>query len=417
MDYDVLLDMATDLGYQLAMSGAETFRVEDSIHHVLNSYGIDSEVFAIPNFLIVNIKTPEGKTLTRMRRIGYHGNNLDAVEKLNALSRAICETSPRTELAAQWLDTVLASVKKYSRTAFLIGDILGAAGFGVLFGCNGIDTFFAGICGLIIGLVTQFTDSLKTNPFFSTLASSFLMAIAAYSFNVLGWSQNADAVNIGALMILVPGLLFTNSLRDIIYGDTNSGINRIVQVFLIAIAISLGTAFAHNVISHFWIMPVSSAPIDYPLQITCIAAFVGCIGFSILFNIHGAGGMLCAIGGAISWIVFIVTYDKSGSALAGYFWGTTFSALYSEIMARIRKFPTTSYIVVSIFPLLPGASIYYTMRYALDRNMDGFLSKGIEAVSIAGTMAVSILLVSTLVRLYTTWLHMRKLRNSVPTKN
>lgn len=407
MEYDIMLDMATDLGYQLAMSGAETFRVEDSIHHVLNSYGIESEVFAIPNFLIVNIKTAEGKMLTRMRRIGYHGNNLDAVERLNALSRGICETTPKPEVAAHWLFSVLTSVKSYSFPVNLLGDILGAAGFGILFGCSVLDTLFAGICGLIIGLVNRFTDSLKTNPFFSTMAASFLMALAAYTFNILGWSQNSDTVNIGALMILVPGLLFTNALRDIIYGDTNSGINRIVQVILVAMAISLGTAFAYTVITYFWNAPVSSSPIDYPLPVTCIATFVGCIGFSILFNIHGAGGLLCAIGGTITWAVYIFTVEKTGSTLAGYFWGTTFSSVYSEVMARVRKYPTISYLVVSIFPLLPGASIYYTMRYALDGNMAEFISKGIEAASIAGTMAVSILLVSTLVRLCTTWLHTR----------
>ena len=70
MEYSKLLDMATDLGYELAMSGAETFRVEDSISRVLAAYGIQSEVFAIPNYLIVSILTEDGTPMTRMRRIG-----------------------------------------------------------------------------------------------------------------------------------------------------------------------------------------------------------------------------------------------------------------------------------------------------------------------------------------------------------
>ena len=51
MNYNTLLDMSIELGYQLAMSGAETFRVEESISRVLNSYNISAEVFAIPNSL------------------------------------------------------------------------------------------------------------------------------------------------------------------------------------------------------------------------------------------------------------------------------------------------------------------------------------------------------------------------------
>ena len=61
MDYNTLLDMAVSLGYELAMSGAETFRVEESISRVLNAYGIDAEVFAIPNYLVVTILDEDGK--------------------------------------------------------------------------------------------------------------------------------------------------------------------------------------------------------------------------------------------------------------------------------------------------------------------------------------------------------------------
>ena len=94
MDYNILLDLATDLGYELAMSGAETSRVEESVSRVLQSYGVQSEVFAIPNCLTVSIETPEGTLMTRMRRIGYHGNDLDRVERYSGLSRSICTQRP-----------------------------------------------------------------------------------------------------------------------------------------------------------------------------------------------------------------------------------------------------------------------------------------------------------------------------------
>ena len=94
MDYHTLLDLATDLGYELAMCGAETFRVEESINRVLATYGLNSEVFAIPNCLTVSIETDDGQILTRMRRIGAHGSDLDAVERFNGLSRAICNRKP-----------------------------------------------------------------------------------------------------------------------------------------------------------------------------------------------------------------------------------------------------------------------------------------------------------------------------------
>ena len=110
MDYNILLDLATDLGYELALSGAETYRVEDSINHVLSSYGVASEVFSVPNYLIVSMITETGKPITRMRRIGFHGNNLDAVERLNAFSRRICAVRPEPKEAMAWLEDVLSLI-------------------------------------------------------------------------------------------------------------------------------------------------------------------------------------------------------------------------------------------------------------------------------------------------------------------
>jgi uncharacterized membrane protein YjjB (DUF3815 family) len=228
------------------------------------------------------------------------------------------------------------------------------------------------------------------------------MALLAYAMQAVGLSHNADMVTIGALMILVPGLLFTNAMRDIIYGDTNSGTNRIVQVFLIAAAIAIGTAAAWNLAAFLWGAP-TNADSGISLLASLLPCFIGCIGFCIIFNIHGKGGLLCALGGVLTWVVYSLSVRFGGSDLIGYFWGTLFAAAYAETMARIRKYPATSYLVVSIFPLIPGAGVYYTMRYAVQGNMDAFADQLMYTAAIAGIMAVAILLVSTSVRLWNNW--------------
>ena len=400
MNYHLLLDMATDLGYHLAMSGAETFRVEESINRVLDAYGIKSEAFAITNCLTVSIETADGTPLTRMRRIGYHGNDLDAVEKYSNLSRRICAERPDPHTALDWIKETNDGRRYYRLPMYLLGNFLGALGFSVLFGGNLVESLCAGICGLIIGLVSKFMDNLKANQFFRTIAAAFLMSILAYSAGAVGFIRSADASIIGALMILVPGLIFTNAMRDIIYGDTNSGINRIVQVFLIAAAIALGTGAAWNLACTLWNVPGSQIIGMNPLWVECIACFIGCIGFTILFNIHGPGGLLCALGGLLTWLVFRIAQYLGSGDIGAYFCATLLASSYAEIMARIRKYPAISYLVVSAFPLIPGAGVYYTMRYAVQGDMDRFASQGMHTVAIAGVMAVGILMVSTIVRLW-----------------
>ena len=399
MEYSKLLDLATDLGYELAMSGAETFRVEESISRILAAYGIESEVFAIPNYMMVSIVTDDGTPMTRMRRIGSHDNDLDALEKINGLSRAICNRKPEPETAAQWLTQTKAQICRYPAYMQCAGDFIGAGGFTLLFGGSIADALLGGLCGIIVGLISRTLTAWKANPFFRTIAASFVMALAAYGLGVMGIARNADAVTIGALMLLVPGLLFTNAMRDIIYGDTNSGINRIVQVMLTAIAIALGTAVAWSLFHRSLGTPVSDAPIVYSIPAHCVFAFLGCVGFSILFNIHGKGMLLCAVGGILSWAIYLAVLRSGSSDIMAYFWSALVASVYAEVMARVRKCPAISYLVVAIFPMLPGAGVYYTMNYAVRGEMELFAAEGAHTIAIAGILAVGILLGSTAFRM------------------
>lgn len=416
MDYNMLLDTAVDIGYRLAMCGAETYRVEESVSRILSAYKIDSEIFAIPNCIIVGIKTPEGASLTRIRRIGFHGNDLDGVERYNRLSRRICAEKPDPMTIKTWINETDAGKTAYRFPVFLLGNMLVAFGFSILFGGTLRDSICAAFCGCLVGLSGHLMGRFKVNLFFSTMFSAGIMAFAAYAFGAAGIAYNTDTVVIGGLMLLVPGLLITNAMRDIIFGDTNSGINRIVQVFLIAAAIALGTGVAWNLAASLWGVPVNPAPIDYGYATQIVASLIGCLGFSILFNIHGSGFLLCVLGGGLSWAGYCIVLHFGGGNLIANFFAAVISAVYSESMARIRKYPAISYLVVSIMPMIPGAGIYYTTMHLARGNMALFAEQGTRTIAVAGLIAVGILMISTLFRLWSAWRQPSILRRNMPVR-
>ena len=234
------------------------------------------------------------------------------------------------------------------------------------------------------------------------------MAFSAYAMSAIGLANNADTVIIGALMILVPGLIFTNAMRDIIYGDTNSGMNRIVQVLLVAAAIAMGTGSGWHIADTFFAIPENSPLITHLYEIQNIATFIACAGFAIIFNIHGFGIAICAFGGMLTWAAYCAADYLGCSIYASYFLATLVAALYAEIMARVRKYPAISYLVVAIFPLIPGAGIYYTTSYLLQGDRNAFTEKALQTIGIAGVIAVGILMISTLVRLWSSKRQQRK---------
>lgn len=129
------------------------------------------------------------------------------------------------------------------------------------------------------------------------------------------------------------------------------------------------------------------------------AAFAACLGFGIVFNLRGKTLVFASIGGALGWLIYLLTSGFAGD-LQRYLLATVAITIYAEIMARVQKTPVTAYLVVSLLPLVPGGGIYYTMRYFVSSDTGMFIETGLHTLAIAGALAAGILPVSSLVRLY-----------------
>lgn len=245
MDYEALLTFATELGYRLQLSGAETYRIEESVQRLLRAYGADGgEVFAIPNLLITSLNAPGGRPLTRIRRIPAHGTDIYRLEALNDLCRRLCTAPPPLEEARAALEAVCRDETNYTKPQLLLGYAVGAGAFTIFFGGGGIDALCGAFCGVVIGVCLFLMDALHSNLFFKTFVGSFCATLCAVALVQVGAGQALDTIIIGALMALVPGLAFTNALRDIIAGDMISGLSKIAESLLIGVAIALGSGVA-----------------------------------------------------------------------------------------------------------------------------------------------------------------------------
>lgn len=241
-EYDALLNLGVELGYELMLSGAEVYRVEDSVRRLLGAYGSETgEVFAIPNCLIVSLKGAEGEPLTRIRRVPPHGTDIDRLERCNDLCRRLCRETPPCADALARLEELRRTSQGYTPMMALVGYFVGAFGFCLFFGGNLIDAVLSGLCSLAIGLCLHLMGS---NAFFRTIAASAVSAFLAIAFARLGPGLSADRIIIGALMALVPGVCFTSALRDIMAGDMVTGLSNAAEGILIGVAIVIGTGAA-----------------------------------------------------------------------------------------------------------------------------------------------------------------------------
>lgn len=126
------------------------------------------------------------------------------------------------------------------------------------------------------------------------------------------------------------------------------------------------------------------------------AGLIGSLCFGILFNMRGKRLIAAAVGGVLSWGLFVVLSHYISSEPINYFIVAAVVSLYSEIMARVLKTPAAPVVTTSLIPLIPGGSLYYTMASAFESNFTVFLEKAVSTLKLACALALGIIIVTAI---------------------
>lgn len=132
-----------------------------------------------------------------------------------------------------------------------------------------------------------------------------------------------------------------------------------------------------------------------------LASTIGSLSFAILFNIRGNKLIAVAVGGGCGWALFLFLNHMIESETISYFVVAMVISLYAELMARVLKAPTTIFIAPSLIPLVPGASLYYTMVYALEGDSNLFTDKALSTLKLASALAVGVVTSAVLMKILT----------------
>ena len=130
-----------------------------------------------------------------------------------------------------------------------------------------------------------------------------------------------------------------------------------------------------------------------------VTAFLGSMGFSILFNIRRTKLLIAGFGGALSWGVYLLFGAVLDDGPLRCFLAAVCVTVYAEIFARVKKTPTTSFLVPGMIPLIPGGALYNTMQYAIAGNWEQFGTAASYTIRVALSLAAGIIVVSSVMRM------------------
>ena len=124
--------------------------------------------------------------------------------------------------------------------------------------------------------------------------------------------------------------------------------------------------------------------------IQLIAAWLGSLGFALLFNIRGRKLFFASLGGLLSWAVYLLVEMFTPNPYVCGFFATVALTLYAEIMAIVKKAPVTVFLVAAAIPLIPGAGLYRTMDSVVHKDWAGAWANGSYALLFAASMSAGI---------------------------
>lgn len=245
MDYDTkLINLALDAGELMLCSGAETFRVQDTMRRILSVSGREKiEALAMCTLLIVTLPREKKGPLSMARAVKSRAVNFEKICAVNDMSRAFVEGKIDIDEALEQCQKIYhaPNFKFFTR---VLGYAINGAGFAVMVGGGAIDGFLSFFVALLMGITLVYFEDSRVPFFFGPLMGGFVTGIAACLAHYFFPATMLDKMIIGTMKALLPGLALSKAMRDLLEGNLISGNSRVVEVLLNACSIAGGVAVA-----------------------------------------------------------------------------------------------------------------------------------------------------------------------------
>ncbi|MCO4338394.1 threonine/serine exporter family protein [Staphylococcus agnetis] len=240
IDENKVIDVVLLAGKVLLESGAETYRVEDTMGRIAASFGLeDTYAFVTSTAIMFSLND---RTNTRLVRVRERTTDLEKIAIANNVSRKISQNQLTLDQAKSELIHLEHASLQYSFILKFISAAIASGFFLFMFGGVAHDFIYAVIAGAGAFLTFDLVQRYIQIKFFSEFISSMVVITVAASFTKLGMTVNQDIITIAGVMPLVPGILITNAIRDLMAGELLAGMSRGVEAALTAFAIGAGVA-------------------------------------------------------------------------------------------------------------------------------------------------------------------------------
>ena len=392
-----IMELAYEAGAILLENGAEISRVDETMQRIAGHYGVDDESF----FVLSNGIMATAKGFARTKFIPIKGASLDKVVAVNQLSREVSVGKCDLEQLESRLKAIRAMRPKPAWEQ-IAASAFGSAAFCIIFGGGFADSIAAFVAGLVLWVYMLFVGYRHLSRIAGAITGGLLATLLCGVMFRLGLGTHLSNMIIGAIIPLIPGVPFTNGIRDLAHEDYIAGVTRLLDALLTFFCISMGVALAFmldaavsGTMQH--LETLTAAPETAGMFVQLLAAYVGTVAFAVLFGVPRKYYLDSGLCGMLGWLLYLILMNYTELSVANVvFFATVLVTFTAMVLAIVRKCPITVYLICGIFPLVPGAGIFWTTYNVVSEQLGAALHTGVTALKVTVAIAFGIILVAEL---------------------
>jgi uncharacterized membrane protein YjjP (DUF1212 family) len=336
---------------------------------------------------------------TFIKRIHSIDTDLDKISRINRFSRDFTSTDLSVEDGFQQLRAI-DKTKPYSLSANLVGALFIGFSLCMSFGGGVLDSVFCALISAVAYLASMFVGRLQINAFVSTFLSCAACTLLSVLTLESGFGTALSPIIIASITMFLPGVAITNAARDMLSGDMLSGVARLSEGLIRAIAIACGVVTVLKV----WSLAGGGLPYEdmivYPMYMFFIFGFLTTLGFCIQFHVPKRQMASASVVGALGFCLYeYALIDMGSSVIFAALISSGLVAALAEFFSRAGKDAATLFIIPGIIPLVPGTGMYITMTYVLQNDFANAAESGTRTFITAGGIAVALVIVASVSRL------------------
>ena len=360
---DEVLELASEAGHVLLQNGAEISRVEDTMARIASHFGVESGNFFVLSNGIFTTST-QGR-YAKVEFIPIRAIQLSKVVAINRLSFDIAAGRYTLEQARKKLEEIRDAESKPAWEQ-IAGAAFGAAGFCAVFGGGFMDCLADFAIGAMLYVFCLFFSERYMSKIVGGICNALLATLLCIAFYRIGFGDSLSNIIIGAIMPLIPGVPFVNGVRDLMNSDYIAGLTRLTDAMLGFFCIAIGVSIA------------------FMLDGWIAGGIIDLGGMTI--NPETAGLI-----GALGWAAFLIMVRTDlASTFAAIILATALICIFSRIAAVLDRCPSTVFLLCGIFPLVPGAGVFWFTYYMVSSQFSLSSTTGFNALKAAIAIVLGI---------------------------